>query len=423
MQLHNNLKPRACQISCLVLLFAICYLLFAGHSVALDATSQKILDLRAQIDVLTKQAAQYKGTIAQKQKEAESLNKQITILNNQILRLQTQIKLTGAQISELGLEIGDTNDKIYDTIGKINTNEAVIGELINSINQRDHDTLLTVLVKNQTLSAFMSQVQYSENLNGKLSSILSELKSEKEILLAENDKLTKQRTDYEVLNKKRVTQKSSLDSTIINKASLLKSTKGQEQRYQQLLSETEKKQAEFFTQLQQIEKNAVASGAAIIHVTATSIPPKGSKFFQYPLDEYRLTQGYGMTSYAKRGAYGGSAHNGIDIADVFGAPIHPIGHGWILASSYNVGFGNWIAVRHDNNMVSVYAHMSGPAKIGNGVEVSANDTIGYEGSTGSSTGPHVHLSLYKDFFTYLNPKNNQLYFNYWDGSLNPLDYL
>ena len=405
------------------MLFAICYLLFAGHSVALDATSQKILDLRAQIDVLTKQAAQYKGTIAQKQKEAESLNKQITILNNQILRLQTQIKLTGAQISELGLEIGDTNDKIYDTIGKINTNEAVIGELINSINQRDHDTLLTVLVKNQTLSAFMSQVQYSENLNGKLSSILSELKSEKEILLAENDKLTKQRTDYEVLNKKRVTQKSSLDSTIINKASLLKSTKGQEQRYQQLLSETEKKQAEFFTQLQQIEKNAVASGAAIIHVTATSIPPKGSKFFQYPLDEYRLTQGYGMTSYAKRGAYGGSAHNGIDIADVFGAPIHPIGHGWILASSYNVGFGNWIAVRHDNNMVSVYAHMSGPAKIGNGVEVSANDTIGYEGSTGSSTGPHVHLSLYKDFFTYLNPKNNQLYFNYWDGSLNPLDYL
>lgn len=423
MQLHNNLKSKISQAIVLTLLLAVGFLLPAFNSFGIDAVSQKILDLRKQIDALTLQAAQYKGTIAQKQKEAESLNKQITILNTQILQLQTQITLTGTQISKLGLEIEDTNNEIYSTTQKINRNEATIGELINSINERDHDTLLITLIKNQSLSAFMNQIQYADSLNEKLSSVLSNLKTEKEALQAENLKLTKQKVDSETLNKKRVVQKSSLDSAKSNKSSLLKATKGQEQRYQQLLSETEKKQAEFFKQLQQIEKNAVASGAAIIHVTATSVPPKGAKLFKYPLDEYRLTQGYGMTSYAKRGAYGGSPHNGVDIADVYGTAIHPIGHGWILASSYNVGFGNWIAIRHDNNMVSVYAHMTGPATVANGTEVSPDDTIGYEGSTGSSTGPHVHLSLYKDFFTYLNPKNNQLYFNYYDGSLNPLDYL
>lgn len=398
-------------------------LITAGPSRALDATSQKILNLRKQIDALTIQAAQYKGTIAQKQKEANTLNKQITILNNQILQLQTQISLTGAQIGELGIEIDETHDKIYDTISKINKNEAVVSELLNSIYRRDNDNLLTALIKNQSLSAFMSQVQYADNLNEKLGSILSELKTEKDALQIENEKMTKQKSEYELLNKKRIVQKSSLDVTKSSKANLLQVTKGQEQKYQQMLSETEKKQAEFFEQLQQIEKNAVASGAAIIHVTAKTVPPKGTKLFKYPLDEYRFTQGYGMTSYAKRGAYGGSPHNGIDVADVFGSPIHPIGHGWVLASSFNVGFGNWIAIRHDNDMVSVYGHMSTAARLGNGTEVNPEDTIGYEGSTGSSTGPHVHLSLYKDFFTYLNPKNNQLYFNYYNGSINPLDYM
>ncbi len=231
------------------------------------------------------------------------------------------------------------------------------------------------------------------------------------------------KTDLETLNKKQTTQKNSLDATKTNKNVLLIQTKGQEQQYQKLLSAAEQKEAEFFKQLQAIEKDAITSGAIIIHVTATSVPPRGSKIFKYPLEDYYLTQGYGMTTYAKRGAYGGAPHSGIDLSEAYGASIHPIGHGWILASSYNAGFGNWVAVRHDNNMVSIYGHMASPERLANNTEVKLDDTIGYQGNTGNSTGSHVHLSIYKDFFTYINPKNGQLYFNYFDGTVNPLDYL
>jgi murein DD-endopeptidase MepM/ murein hydrolase activator NlpD len=99
--------------------------------------------------------------------------------------------------------------------------------------------------------------------------------------------------------------------------------------------------------------------------------------------------------------------------------------GVVLASGHNNGWGYWLAIRHPNlgNLVTLYAHLRSPAALANGTPVSKSSIIGYEGSTGNSTGSHLHLSVYSDFFTYINPKNNQLYFNYFEGTLNPLDYL
>jgi len=81
-----------------------------------------------------------------------------------------------------------------------------------------------------------------------------------------------------------------------------------------------------------------------------------------------------------------------------------------------------VAVKHDNNFVSVYAHMKIPTPLAVGTRVDNNTIIGYEGSTGNSTGSHLHLSLYRDFFTFTNPKNGSLNFNYIDGTVDPQDY-
>ena len=94
-----------------------------------------------------------------------------------------------------------------------------------------------------------------------------------------------------------------------------------------------------------------------------------------------------------------------------------------MIHGFNDGFGNWVAVRHGGGLVSVYAHMKAPSGLKNGTTVDLTSIIGYEGSTGNATGSHLHLSLYRDFFTYINDKNGQLYFNYFEGSINPMDYL
>jgi len=138
-----------------------------------------------------------------------------------------------------------------------------------------------------------------------------------------------------------------------------------------------------------------------------------------------MTQGYGMTTYARRGAYGGAGHNGLDISCGFGSPNLAIGDGQVIANGTNKGWGIWVAVRHPNDMVSLYAHnnsLSSKAAVGGLVK--AGDVLGYEGKTGYVTGAHLHLSLYRDYFTYM--KGEELYFNYGyaEGSaLNPASYL
>ncbi|MDP3953957.1 MAG: peptidoglycan DD-metalloendopeptidase family protein [bacterium] len=419
-----NKKPSLCQWL-LVLGFIALWLYgsAASNVYAAEDLNTKILDLREQIEQLTKEADKYRNAVAKTQKEADTLSRQINLLNSQISRLQVQLKITERTIDTTGLEILELNELIFDTQETIDFDKEAISEMIKKMYERERQSLVAILLANTRLSDFFSEAQQSSNLSQQLTGLLSDLKDRKFALDEQRNNLEGKKNELEGLYKSQVSQNISLSSAKTNKDSLLTKTKGEEARYQQLLTEVEKKKEAFFSELKSLETKALESGAFIVHVTATNIAPKGTKLFRWPEDDYRLTQGYGMTTYARRGAYGGAPHNGIDLAGGFGSAIRSIGEGTILASGFNNGFGNWVAVRHTNNMVSVYAHMNAPSGLANTTQVKSGDIIGYEGATGNATGSHLHLSLYRDFFTYINEKNGQLYFNYFDGSLNPSDYL
>ncbi len=410
-------------------LFFIFYFLFIPNAFATGDINQQILDLRAQIDALTKQEAAFQGTITQKQKEANTLNKQITILNAQISKLQVQIQITGKKLDTTKLQITQLSGQIFDDQQKISQQEGAVGELIFSMYQRDQMGLFAILLKFPTLSNFTDQAQQAQDLSTKLTQILADLKVEKTNLESDKSQLDVQQINLENLNKQSISQQNALNGTKKNKDLLLAQTKGQEAQYQQLLNDTEEQKSEFFTQLQKLEQQAIQFGAYIVHVTASNIPPRGSNIFQWPFDSYIITQGYGCTTHARcgrsSGPYGGAPHNGVDIAQKAGTAIHPMATGNILASGYNDGWGNWVAIRHPdlNDLVTLYGHMQSPAGLTNGTAVTLDSVIGYEGKTGNATGVHLHISVYKDFFTYISPVSGQLYFNYFEGTLNPLDYL
>lgn len=90
-------------------------------------------------------------------------------------------------------------------------------------------------------------------------------------------------------------------------------------------------------------------------------------------------------------------HNGVDFAAQRGTPVRAVGDGVISQIGWNGNYGKAIDIQHDTTYMSRYAHLDGFAQgIKNGTQVTKGQIIGYVGSTGRSTGPHLHFELHKD---------------------------
>lgn len=115
----------------------------------------------------------------------------------------------------------------------------------------------------------------------------------------------------------------------------------------------------------------------------TPTPPPSSAGLVWPVSG-PITSPYGMRW--------GSLHPGIDVGASTGTPIHAAAAGTVLVASYNGGYGNLVVLDNGNSIATAYAHQSSIA-VTVGQTVSQGQIIGYVGSTGFSTGPHLHFEV------------------------------
>jgi len=96
-------------------------------------------------------------------------------------------------------------------------------------------------------------------------------------------------------------------------------------------------------------------------------------------------------------------HPGVDFAAQRGTPVRAVGDGVVVEAGWNGAYGKSIDIKHDGAYMSRYAHLHGFAEgIRGGATVTKGQVIGYVGSTGRATGPHLHFEMYKDQ-QYINP--------------------
>jgi len=111
-----------------------------------------------------------------------------------------------------------------------------------------------------------------------------------------------------------------------------------------------------------------------------------------PLDGARLSSNFGMRKHPISGY--NKMHKGIDFAAPKGTPVYAGGNGVVEIAGVNGAYGKYIRIRHNNEYKTAYAHLNVFKKgITKGVRVNQGDVIGYVGSTGSSTGPHLHYEI------------------------------
>ncbi len=374
--------------------FCLIALFFAGNFAFADANQDKIEQLRQQIEELEKQAEQYRGNIAVTQAQANTLKNQIQNLRNQISALENNIKLTGKKIDKTQVEIVGVQETILTTQEKMDYQRSTIRQLLQYLAKRDNESLVGVLMKNASLSDYFNQEQYALTVNSTLLGVVNDLKEAEVQLSDQKEDLEGKKKDLETLRQQASAEKASLASVTANKNKVLTDTKGQEAQYQKLLADVEERERQANLEVFKLEEELRRS------LDPNSLPSARHGVLSWPVTG-RISQAYGciQTSWARK-SYPlcdnkkGGFHNGLDIAAALGTPLRAAEGGKVVAEgNAPYAYGIWTAVEHPNGLVSAYTHMSTRA-VTVGQTVARGEIVGYMGSTGYSTGSHLHFMVY-----------------------------
>lgn len=128
------------------------------------------------------------------------------------------------------------------------------------------------------------------------------------------------------------------------------------------------------------------------------LPLPGARVeFEAPVEGARVSSGYGPRASFRtsNGARASSNHDGVDFAARAGIPVRAVASGRVRRANVNGGYGNYVEIEHPDGTVTGYAHLQG-FNVRDGDVIARGQTIGAVGSTGNSTGPHLHLRAMRD---------------------------
>jgi len=388
-------------------------LLVSGATV--EELRQQIQKKQTEIQQLENQINAYKEEIKNKKSQESTLAKQINYMETQIKRLETEIKLAETKISETSLKIEEILAEIRIKNTDLEKQKNNLSETIRIIYEYDQETPIELIVKNDNFSDFLNQVQFIENLQASVKTKFDNIKSLKEELEGQKNDLEAQKGFLEQLRSDLSGKNLVINNQKDEKEDLLTQTKKQEKNYQTLLSQVQKKREEIQKEIYALEDKLRLT------IDPNSIPASRPGLFTWPIKNI-ITQTYGPTSETGfiNDAY--KFHNGIDIAADIGDPVRAAYGGIVKARGDNgkYAYGKWIAIDHQNGLITLYAHFSGYA-VNVGQKVTAGQTIGYAGTTGFSTGPHLHFTVYAANTFITEGKSYGLL--PLGGSINPMEYL
>ncbi len=359
-------------------------------------------EMQAQIDVANAQIQKLKGEIAELQKDLnattaqkQTLQNAIKVLDLQIQKLQKSVTLTTSQISQTDTKIKVISGDIRSTEEKISDAQAGVGESLRQLEQMDEEHLVTSLFGGATLSGFFDEAVTLGSLRGELQNKIQNLSELKVDLQTSKQSAEQKRQELAALKANLTQQKQGVSAAKADQTTLLTQTKNKENAYQTLIAQKQAEEEKFEADLRNFEAQLGLS------VAAGSLPAARAGVLQWPVDSVRITQYFGNTSFATQNPqiYGHKGHNAIDLAAPSGTRIKSAlggvvaGTGNTDSTCPNASYGKWVFIKHDNGLSTLYAHLSVIA-VSSNQRVEEGEVLGYSGSTGYSTGPHLHFGVY-----------------------------
>ena len=381
-------------------LVAACLLLSVSVYPATAATSMS--SLQNKLDKLSQSIVQHKKELSNAKKKEQAAKALESELKEKVTVVQSQISVLKGQIAEVQNSIGLKEQEIAVKEQQITEKEAEIADQWGDFKQhmaamqelRDGGSVAMLSAVND-LYELLTFNEVMQDISIKDTEILDNMKNAKEAL--ESDKLTlesqrselqSKKADLDAQNSQMRAKQNELNSSV---AAAQMSAAEAQQAQKDAQAAIESDEMNYEAVKKQIQK--------MIAAAAASKPTLSFTGFICPLKSYsRISSEYGWRKNPVTGV--NKLHAGTDFAAPGGTPIYAAASGYVQVAGWSSGgYGNYVIIYHgkmsDGNQYStLYGHMRSVATSA-GKYVQQGEIIGYVGSTGNSTGNHLHLEVWK----------------------------
>lgn len=254
------------QIPILKVIFVLPIIMVLGFSPLFSAnaiTAEEIAQKNREIEEIQKEIEQYQQEIDAIQPTKVTLQSEVSKLNAKIGQLNLEIRSIGLSISKTNSEVQTTQEKIEQAEGEIARNQVILGQYLRILYQNDQETLTSILLKHQALSDFFSDLNSIKTTQDELRVAIDGIQALKASLEERGQELEDKRIELEHQKALEEINKRSVDQNKSKKDKLLKETKGQESKFQSLVSQSQSKIEKIKAEIYYLQQNGISADDAV----------------------------------------------------------------------------------------------------------------------------------------------------------------
>ena len=375
---------------------------------------KQIAALKEEKKEIDAQLKDVKSQLKANDNEIEGIVAQKNAIDQEIHLLHQQINNINQQVATYALLIADKQDELDEATVRLEELQQKNKERIRAVEEEGELSYWSVIFKANDFSDLLDRLSMVQEIESADQRRLKEISDVAREVANVQSELTLEKTDLEATKAELDAAEVTLEEKRVEADALLAELIAKGEEFEALIDESEELQSDLMKEIAQAEKDLKA--AEYKEWLATYVPttrPSGtdttpstqapsSSGWIKPLKSYSLTSPFGMRVHPISKVW--KMHEGVDMSAPQGTPIYAAKAGKVTRTAYQEGgAGYYVSINHGDGFASVYMHMTNYI-VSPGQYVSTGQVIGYVGSTGGSTGPHLHFGISYNG-TYVNPMN------------------
>lgn len=363
---------------------------------------EQISDLKKEKEEMQKEINALRSQYQANENEMIDMVNQKNTIDQEIALLHSQVENINEQISAYSLLIADLQVELEHAQQDLDELNKKHKERIQAMEEEGAVSYWEVIFQANSFTDMLDRLNMMEEIAASDQRRIDEIGAAAEEVSTTQETMTREKADLEQARVELDSVQVELDEKRAEADAILQELIAKGEEYEAMLEESEDAQEDLMAEIAKKEKELSQAQyqEKLAQQAAAGNAPSSNASWVCPVPYYTLTSAFGMRVHPVLGY--ARMHNGIDMACAQGTPIYATRAGTVTVASFQAGgAGNYVSINHGDGFSSIYMHMTHYI-VSVGQRVSAGQVIGYVGSTGISTGPHLHFGI-SYAGTYVNP--------------------